>query len=80
MDQPKINKVVSRVNELKASTIASKEVIDYNVSEVIKGFTSDALNLFKNITETSLMQDDFDKRVKEMCNTYGFTYSNGKFF
>jgi hypothetical protein len=46
----------------------------------VKCYATEMLNLFKNITETSLQQDDFDKRIHDLCIQFGITKSGDKFY
>lgn len=76
----KIDTVANRVIELTGSTISEKNIIRDNVGIVIRGLVTDAVNLMVNINTTSLGQDDYDKRINEMCKQFGFTHSLEKFF
>lgn len=42
---------------------------------IIKGFATDLLNLYMNIRVTSLSNDDFRKRINDMCEKFGINYN-----
>lgn len=52
-----------------------------NTEHLVKGYGADLLNLYKNIMDTSLANgSDKDQRIKSMCETFGITFFNGKFY
>lgn len=41
---------------------------------LVRGHTSEALNVMMNISETTLNDGDFELRMKRLCEDYGFMF------
>ncbi len=78
--QDKHDLLVNRILEIVNEEDRPFENIKDCVRTITKGYATDMLNLFKNITETSLTGSDYDQRIHDLCIRFGITKSGDTFF
>lgn len=76
----KLEQIVNRIISVANDTETAPELNKLVVKDCVKSYATDILNLFKNISETSLKQDDFDKRIAEMCERFDLYKAGDKFY
>ncbi len=70
------DQLFERTQDFKRSDANKKECLKLT----IRAYAVDVLNPFKNISETSLDDQDKEQRIKALCEKTGLTYTNNTFY